>query len=122
MAGALPLVVGASAAAGAAAQRPPLPPPCRELWDSLPSVFVGMPCQLLPTAQLLCEEVEMSFLEAGRPLPPWRTSGATISRWMSDCFSEMQVGGGWTPAARRCCACSCLQLAAAGGPCCPGSP
>lgn len=60
-------------------------------WDSLPQVFVGMPCQLLPSVQLVCEEMALSFLEAGRPVPPWRSQSATLSRWMSDVFTELPV-------------------------------
>jgi hypothetical protein len=54
-------------------------------------VFVGMPCQMQPVVQLLCEEVETAFLEAGRPCPPWRGWAATINRWMSDQFVDIQV-------------------------------
>lgn len=66
----------------------------RDLWDSLPQAFVGMPCQLLPAVQLLCSEMELSFLESGRPVPPWRNCSATLSRWMSDVFTEMEVPQG----------------------------
>lgn len=65
--------------------------PRRELWASLPQAFVGMPCQLLPAVQLLCGEMELSFLEAGRPVPPWRACSATLPRWMSDAFTEAEV-------------------------------
>lgn len=61
------------------------------VWHSLPQVFVGMPCQLQPVVQLLCEEVELSFLEAGRPCPPWREWAATINRWMSDQYVDILV-------------------------------
>jgi hypothetical protein len=50
-----------------------------------------MPCQLQPVVQLLCEEVELSFLEAGRPCPPWREWAATINRWMSDQYVDIIV-------------------------------
>jgi hypothetical protein len=61
------------------------------VWHSLPQVFVGMPCQLQPVVQLLCEEMELSFLEAGRPCPPWREWAATINRWMSDQYVDVIV-------------------------------
>jgi hypothetical protein len=61
------------------------------VWHSLPQVFVGMPCQLQPVVQLLCEEMELSFLEAGRPCPPWREWAATINRWMSDQYVDIIV-------------------------------
>jgi hypothetical protein len=50
-----------------------------------------MPCQLQPVVQLLCEEMELSFLEAGRPCPPWREWAATINRWMSDQYVDIIV-------------------------------
>lgn len=50
-----------------------------------------MPCQLQPVVQLLCEEMELSFLEAGRPCPPWREWAATINRWMSDQYVDILV-------------------------------
>ncbi|GBF99827.1 photosystem I subunit O [Raphidocelis subcapitata] len=65
----------------------------RAVWESLPPVFVGLPCQLQPVVQALCEEVELSFLEAGRPCPPWRGWAATINRWMSDQFVDIPVPG-----------------------------
>ncbi|KAI8472867.1 MAG: hypothetical protein J3K34DRAFT_457600 [Monoraphidium minutum] len=61
------------------------------LWESLPRVFVGMPCQLQPVVQLVCEEVEAAFHEEGRPCPPWRGWAATINRWMSDDFVDIRV-------------------------------
>jgi hypothetical protein len=61
------------------------------VWQALPQVFVGMPCQLQSVVQLLCEEMELSFLEAGRPCPPWRGWAATINRWMSDQFVDILV-------------------------------
>lgn len=63
----------------------------RAVWQALPRVFVGMPCQLQSAVQLLCEEMELSFLEAGRPCPPWRGWAATINRWMSDQFMDVLV-------------------------------
>ena len=54
-------------------------------------MFVGMPCQLQTVVQLLCEEMELSFLEAGRPCPPWRSVGATISRWMNHQVVDVPV-------------------------------
>lgn len=67
--------------------------PCRAILTSLPEVFVGMPCQLQPVVQLLCEEIELCFLEAGRPCPPWRSWSATINRWMSDQYVDVVVPG-----------------------------
>ena len=64
---------------------------CRAIWQSLPPMFIGMPCQLQTVVQLLCEELELSFLEAGRPCPPWRSAGATISRWMSQQVTDVSV-------------------------------
>ena len=63
----------------------------REVWDALPASFVGMPCQLLPLMQLMCEEMELSFLEAGRPVPPWRGCSATLAKWTSDVFVQLDV-------------------------------
>ncbi|KAF8054879.1 Tspo [Scenedesmus sp. PABB004] len=85
---------------------------------SLPAVFVGMPCQLQPVVQLLCEEVELSFLEAGRPCPPWREWGATINRWMSDQYVDILVPPPGAPAeevADFVAACAAYG-GAAGGP------
>eukprot|EP00775_Hariotina_reticulata_P006178 gene6178-6416_t len=61
------------------------------VWHSLPQVFIGTPCQLQPVVQLLCEEMELSFLESGRACPPWRSWSATINRWMSDQYVDILV-------------------------------
>jgi hypothetical protein len=68
------------------------------VWHALPQVFVGMPGQLQSAVQLLCDEMELSFLEAGRPCPPWRGWAATINRWMSDQFVDILVPPPGAPA------------------------
>ncbi|KIY94046.1 hypothetical protein MNEG_13917 [Monoraphidium neglectum] len=83
------------------------------VWDTLPRAFVGMPCQLQPVVHALCEEVELSFLEAGRPCPPWRSWAATINRWMSDQFVDYPVPG---PAASDEEVATFLERCSASGP------
>jgi hypothetical protein len=72
-----------------------------------------MPCQLQPVVHALCEEVELSFLEAGRPCPPWRSWAATINRWMSDQFVDYPVPG---PAASDEEVATFLERCSASGP------
>jgi len=78
------------------------------LLASLPRVFVGLHCQLLPAVQLVCGEMEDSFRAAGRPLPPWRALSATLARWTGDAVVEVDVplllgggGGGGAEEAER---------------------
>lgn len=83
----------------------------RGLWENLPESLVTQPCQLVPVIHLVCEEVEISFLEAGKPLPPWRGSGLTLQRWLSDSYVDLEVPHNCeSPSARSNFVTSCTQL------------
>ena len=62
-------------------------------------MFVGMPCQLQSVVGLLCEELELNFLEAGRPCPPWRSGHATMCRWLGQRLVDVVVPPPGAPAA-----------------------
>ncbi|KAG2451846.1 hypothetical protein HYH02_003622 [Chlamydomonas schloesseri] len=63
----------------------------RDVWECLPPLFVGPPAKLVQLVQTLCAELQASFESGGRQLPPWRTFGSTINRWMSPCFQDVPV-------------------------------
>lgn len=48
---------------------------------AVPPEFVGSPLRLQALADLLCTEIVEVYRDQGLPLPPWRKSGAMLSRW-----------------------------------------
>ncbi len=47
----------------------------------MPPEFVGSPLRLQALADLLCTEIVEVYKEQKLPLPPWRKSGAMLSKW-----------------------------------------
>jgi uncharacterized protein (TIGR01615 family) len=47
----------------------------------MPPEFVGSPLRLQALADLLCTEIVEVYREQKLPLPPWRKSGAMLSKW-----------------------------------------
>ncbi|KAG2445135.1 hypothetical protein HYH02_008603 [Chlamydomonas schloesseri] len=52
-----------------------------QLLLALPVVFVGTLRRLDAVVEVMAAEVAAAFRQAGRPLPPWRTKGAMLSKW-----------------------------------------
>ncbi|GIL75755.1 hypothetical protein Vretimale_15290 [Volvox reticuliferus] len=56
---------------------------------SIPVVFVGPFGRLDAVVDLMAAEVAAVFKEAKRPLPPWRTKGAMLSKWAPAQLGEL---------------------------------
>ncbi|GIL62263.1 hypothetical protein Vafri_16553 [Volvox africanus] len=56
---------------------------------ALPVVFVGPLRRLDAVVDLMAAEVAAVFKEAKRPLPPWRTKGAMLSKWAPTQLGEL---------------------------------
>ncbi|GLI61758.1 hypothetical protein VaNZ11_004226, partial [Volvox africanus] len=56
---------------------------------ALPVVFVGPLRRLDAVVDLMAAEVAAVFKEAKRPLPPWRTKGAMLSKWAPAQLGEL---------------------------------
>lgn len=54
----------------------------RSVLESIPAVFVGTASRLTPLVQVLCAEMADSFETQGLTLPPWRRTGAMLSKWL----------------------------------------
>lgn len=57
----------------------------------LPKIFVGPIAALRNVAGWVCEQLERSFLESGRLVPPWRRSGSILSKWKGQDFQDQEV-------------------------------
>ncbi|PRW18304.1 Translation initiation factor IF-3 [Chlorella sorokiniana] len=51
------------------------------LLSLLPQTFVGSAEQLEHVVEWVCREMEHSFKQRGQPLPPWRETGAMLTKW-----------------------------------------
>ena len=59
------------------------PPPALErVLDALPRVFVGGAAKLAAAVGLVAAETRQALEAEGRPLPPWRSARALLSKWM----------------------------------------
>jgi len=54
------------------------------LLSAVPSVFVGRGKKLLPTIQLMCEEIAVAFSQQHLEVPPWRRRTSMMSKWMPE--------------------------------------
>ncbi|PNH07110.1 hypothetical protein TSOC_006448 [Tetrabaena socialis] len=57
---------------------------------ALPVVFVGPLRRLDAVVALMAEAAAEVFRGAGRPLPPWRTKDATLSKWAPEQLLELE--------------------------------
>lgn len=58
--------------------------------QDLPVVFVGPLRRLDAVVDLMAAEVAAVFKAAKRPLPPWRTKGAMMSKWAPAQLGELE--------------------------------
>lgn len=59
--------------------------------EKLPSTFVGPIGALWNVAGWVCEQLEKSFLESGRLVPPWRRSDSILSKWKGQDFQDQEI-------------------------------
>lgn len=55
----------------------------KELSDALPSIFVGEENKLMEIITLLCSAAKESLKQRGLHIPPWRTRGYMLCKWLS---------------------------------------
>ncbi|GAX81007.1 hypothetical protein CEUSTIGMA_g8442.t1 [Chlamydomonas eustigma] len=55
----------------------------------VPTIFVGPLSQLESVVSILASEIKASFEGQSRPLPPWRTKRAILSKWAPDQLREL---------------------------------
>jgi len=53
----------------------------KSILQVMPPEFVGSPLRLQALADVLCTEIAEVYREQKLPLPPWRKSGAMLSKW-----------------------------------------
>mmetsp|Transcript_30077 Transcript_30077/g.66628 ORF Transcript_30077/g.66628 Transcript_30077/m.66628 type:complete len:260 (-) Transcript_30077:1233-2012(-) len=63
----------------------------RELVGLLPDVIIANAKQIDAICRLLCQEMEVVFMQRGVPLPPWRTHAAMVSRWLVSAAQDVLV-------------------------------
>ncbi|CAN6475732.1 unnamed protein product [Victoria cruziana] len=56
-----------------------------QLYNSLPSVFVGTEQKLNKVISLACSAAKKSLTESGLHIPPWRKACYLQSKWLSSC-------------------------------------
>lgn len=55
----------------------------KQLWNSLPDIFVGTEEKLEKIITLLCSAAKDSLRESGLHIPPWRKTAYMHSKWLS---------------------------------------
>lgn len=58
------------------------PPRLAKVLDALPRVFVGGAARLDEAVRRVAAETRLALEAEGRPLPPWRSARALLSKWM----------------------------------------
>lgn len=58
------------------------PPRLAKVLDALPQVFVGRAAALDSAVRLVAAETRLALEAEGRPIPPWRSARALLSKWM----------------------------------------
>lgn len=66
-------------------------PKYSRLLRQLPEVFVGAVVEVIPLVELLCEETEASFRQAGLTMPSWRQAQAMLARWLPQQAQDIKV-------------------------------
>jgi uncharacterized protein (TIGR01615 family) len=53
----------------------------KELYEKIPSVFIGSIQDLKKCVFMLCDRMKTSFINTGIDLPPWRCYKSMITKW-----------------------------------------